>query len=119
MRSQTRGSGPPLPLSFAAGCAPFLRRISASALDLPLAQGPLVRRAVHALSLFQEAAALQAFGSTLSHALPAQGSGSAVAPVREIHLAQSGNAVIEVPQAQRLSILELLILKSVISLSRT
>lgn len=53
------------------------------------------------------------------HALPAQGSGSAVAPVHEIHLTQSGNAVIEVPQAQRLSILELLILKSVISLSRT
>ena len=84
-----------------------MRRRSALAPDLSLAQGPLVRRAVQFPQILPdlppEVAALQAFGPSLSHALPSQGTGGAVAPVREIYPVQSADAAVEVPQTQRLS----------------
>ena len=74
--------------------------------DLPLAQGPLVRRATQSPQILPdlppEVAALQAFGPSFSHALLFQGTGGAVAPVRKIHPVQSADAAVEVPKAQRL-----------------
>lgn len=86
--------------------APLLRLKSALAPDLPLAQGPLVRRAVQFPQILPdispEVVVFQAFGPSLSHALPSHGAGGAVASVRKIHPVQSADVAVEVPQVQRL-----------------